>query len=74
MKLTIKLFTGVKTYSSFLYGKIGKDFIDELTLLINDWNYETERQHVALKAFFRLQTVSLQKPGPNLKQKNTKNV
>ena len=30
------------------YGKIGKDFIDELTLLINDWNYETERQHVAL--------------------------
>ena len=41
------------------YGKIGKDFIDELTLLINDSNYETERQHVALKAFFLLQTVGL---------------
>ena len=46
-----------------------KDFIDELTLLINDWNYETERQHVAPKAFFLLQTVSLQKPGPKSKAK-----
>ena len=46
------------------YGKIGKDFIDELTLLINDWIYETERQHDALKTLFLLQTVSLQKPGP----------
>ena len=51
------------------YGKIGKDFIDEITLLINDWNYETERQHVALKAFFLLQTVGLQKPGPKSKTK-----
>ena len=51
------------------YGKKGKDFIDELTLLINDWSYETERQHVALKVFFLLQTVCLQKPGPNSKAK-----
>ena len=51
------------------YGKIDKDFIDELTLLINDWNYKTEKQHVALKAFFLLQTVGLQKPGPNSKAK-----
>ena len=51
------------------YGKIGKDFINELTLLINDSNYETERQHVALKAFFLLQTVGLQKPGPKSKAK-----
>ena len=34
------------------YGKIGKEFIDELTSLINDWNDETERQHVALKECF----------------------
>ena len=65
MKLTMKVCTGVKTYSSFLMEKY---FIDELTLLINDWNYETERQHVALKAFF-VQTVGLQKPGPNSKAK-----
>ena len=34
------------------YGKIGKDFIDELTLLNNDWNYETERQHCSPKGIF----------------------
>ena len=55
------------------YGKIGKDFIDELTLLINDWNYETESQHVALKEFFLLQTVGIQKPGPKSEAKWTKN-
>ena len=52
------------------YGKLGKDFIDELTSLMNDWNYETERQHVALKAFFLLQTVGVQKPGPKSKAKD----
>ena len=51
------------------YGKIGKDFIDELTLLINDWNYETERQQVALKALFLLQTVGLRNLGPKSEAK-----
>ena len=55
------------------YGKIGKDFIHDLTLLINDWYYETKRQHVALKAYFLLQTVGLQNQDQNLKQKSTKN-
>ena len=55
------------------YGKIGKDFIDELILLINDWNYETERQHVALKAFFLFRLSVYRNQDQNLKQKSTKN-
>ena len=64
MKLTIKLCTGIKTIVP--YGTISKDFIYELTLLINDWKYEADHgQHVAMKAFFLLQTVGLQKPSQN---------
>ena len=55
------------------YGKKGKDFIDELTLLINDWNYETERQHVALKAFFFYRLSVYRNQDQTLKQKGTKN-
>ena len=54
------------------YGKIGKDFIDKLTLLISAWNYETERQHVVLKAFFLLQLV-YRNQDQNLKQRSTRN-
>ena len=30
------------------YGKSGRDFIDQLTKHLNDWNNKLEKQHVAL--------------------------
>ena len=36
------------------YGKIGRDFIDEVTSHINDWNNSSDNCHVYLKAAFVL--------------------
>ncbi|CAB4008847.1 Hypothetical predicted protein, partial [Paramuricea clavata] len=52
------------------YGKIGRDFIDQITMHINDWNSGSENQHVSLKAVFVLLAVGLQKPNPKSKAKD----
>lgn len=52
------------------YGKIGRDFIDQLTSHINDWNNSSDNFHVSLKAAFVLLAVGLQKPGSKFKAKD----
>jgi len=52
------------------YGKTGKDFIDQLTKHINNWNNGTEGQHVSLKAAIVLMAVGLQKPYKKSKAKD----
>ena len=52
------------------YGKIGREFIDQVTLHINDWNNGSDNQHISLKAAFVLLAVALQKPGPKSKAKD----
>ena len=54
------------------YGKIGRDFVDQLTIHINQWNNKSDKQHIALKAFFVLLAVGLQKPGLKSKAKDHK--
>ena len=51
------------------YGKIGRDFIDQLSKHINDWNSGTAMQHLALKAAIVLLAVRLQKPHQKSKAK-----
>ena len=51
------------------YGKTGRDFIDQVTSHINDWNNGANCQHIALKAAFVLLAAGLQKPSPNSKAK-----
>ena len=52
------------------YGKTGRDFIDQITMHINDWNSGLENQHVSLKAVFVLLAVGLQKPNQKSKAKD----
>ena len=52
------------------YGKIGREFIDQVTLHINDWNSSSDNQHISLKAPFVLLAVALEKPGPKSKTKD----
>ena len=54
------------------YGKIGKEFIDQLKMHIMDWNNGSENQHIALKAAFVLVAVCLQKPSQKSKTKDHK--
>ena len=51
------------------YGKTGRDFIDQLTKLIDDWNNRSPMQHLALKAAIVLLATALQKPGQRSKAK-----
>ena len=51
------------------YGRIGRDFIDQITSHINDWNNGADCQHISLKAAFVLLSVGLQKPSPKSKAK-----
>ena len=51
------------------YGKIGRDFIDQLSKHINDWNNDTAMQHLVLKAAIVLLAVGLQKPHQKSKAK-----
>ena len=51
------------------YGKIGRDFIDQLSKHINDWNNGSAMQHLALKAAIVLLAVGLQKPYQKSKAK-----
>ena len=52
------------------YEKIGRDFIDQVTSHINDWNNSSDNCHVSLKAAFVLLAVGLQKPAPKSKAKD----
>ena len=52
-----------------LYGKISRDFIDQLTKHIDNWNNRSPMQHFALKATIVLLTVVQQKPGQRSKAK-----
>ena len=52
------------------YGKTGREFIDQVTLHINDWNSNSDQQHISLKAAFVLLAVALQKPSPKSKTKD----
>ena len=52
------------------YGEIGGEFIDQVTLHINDWNSSSDSQHMSLKATFVLLAVTLQKPSPKSKAKD----
>ena len=55
-----------------LYVKIGREFIEQLTIHIDQWNNKSDKQHIALKAFFVLLAVGLQKPGLKSKAKDPK--
>ena len=54
------------------YGNTGKEFIDQLTMHIMDWNNGSENQHIALKAAFVLVAVCLQKQSQKSKTKDHK--
>ncbi|CAB4036471.1 RNA-directed DNA polymerase from mobile element jockey-like, partial [Paramuricea clavata] len=54
------------------YGKVGRDFIDQLTQHINDWNNASQTQHIALKAAIVLLATALQKPSVKSKAKDHK--
>ena len=56
------------------YGKIGREFIDQVTLHINEWNRSSNNQHISLKAAFVLLAVALQKPSPKSKTKDHQEV
>ena len=56
------------------YGKIGREFIDQVTLHINEWNSSSNNQHISLKAAFVLLAVALQKPSPKSKTKDHQEV
>ena len=51
------------------YGKTGRDFIDQLTKLIDDWNNRSPMQHLALKTAIVLLATAPQKPGQRSKAK-----
>ena len=51
-------------------GKTGREFIDQVTLHINDWNSNSDQQHISLKATFVLLAVALQKSSPKSKTKD----
>ena len=51
------------------YGEVGRDFIDQVTLHINDWNSGSDNRHISLKAAFVLLAVGFQKPSPKSKAK-----
>ena len=52
------------------YGKTGRDFIDQLTKHIDDWNNNTRMQHLALKAAVVLLVTALQKPSQKSKARD----
>ena len=56
------------------YGKVVGDFIDQVTLHINDSNSGSDNQHISLKAAFVLLAVGLQKPSPKSNVKDHQDV
>ena len=51
------------------YGKAGRDFIDQVTLHINDWNSGSDNQHISLKAAFVLLAEGSKSQARSLRQK-----
>ena len=56
------------------YGKIGRDFTDQLTKHINDWNNNTEMQHIALTAAIVHFAQALQKTQSRFKSERSSRV
>ena len=57
------------------YGNAGRDFIDQVTLHVNDWNSGSDNQHcISLKAAFVLLAVGFRKPSPTSKAKDHQDV
>ena len=54
-----KIVTWRKNVFLVPYGKIGREFIDQVTLHINDWNSSSDNQHISFKAAFVLLAVAL---------------
>ena len=52
------------------YGKVGREFIDQLTQHITEWNNASHAQHIALKAAIVLLATVLQKPSMKSKAKD----
>ena len=52
------------------YGKIGRDFIDQVAKHINIWNNKSEMYHIALTAAIVLLALALQKPSQGSKAKD----
>ena len=69
MMRIMRSFLGVKNTLLVPYKKAGRDFIDQLTKHITDWNNGTTTQHIALKAAIVLLALALQKPGQKSKAK-----
>ena len=70
----IQITTWSKNVFLVPYGEVGRDFIDQVTLHINDWNSGSDNQHISLKAAFVLLAVGLQKPSPKSKAKDHQDV
>ena len=78
--ITVHSSTIIKAYdeitqwrkSTFLvpYGKVGREFIDQLTQHITEWNNASHAQHIALKAAIVLLATVLQKPSMKSKAKD----
>ena len=52
------------------YGKVGREFIKQLTHHITEWNNASHAQHIALKAAIVLLAMALQKPIVKSKSKD----
>ena len=78
--ITVNSSTIIKAYdeitqwrkNTFLvpYGKVGREFIDQLTQHITEWNNASHAQHIALKATIVLLATALQKPSMKSKAKD----
>ena len=77
--ITVNLSPIIKAYeeitmvqNTFLvpYGKVGREFIDQLTQHIAEWNNASHAQHIALKAAVVLLATVLQKPSIKSKAKD----
>ena len=55
-------------------GKVGRDFIDQVALHINDWNSSSDNQYISLKAAFVFLAVGLQKLSPKSKAKDHQDI
>ena len=56
------------------FGKVGRDFIDQITSHINDWNSGSDNQHICLKAAFVLLALGLQNPNAKSRAKDHQDV
>ena len=50
-------------------GRAGKDYIDEITRLLNAWIQDSDMKHIRFKAIMVMQSLILQKPSATQKRK-----